>query len=121
MPTLLATRAELAEALAPDEQNLGRATALDLPDVAQAILLGIVTALQRCRDAPDGTVLAYAGPDTPLEHAAWLIRQARAAGIDLDPEKVDARCPDRLDAAARRPPADLTATRPWRPQRCASR
>lgn len=84
----------ITEALAPYEHDLWRAAALDLTDVARTVLLGIVTALHRCRDAPDGTVLAYAGPDTPLEHAAWLAHQAHAAGIDLDPEELDARCPD---------------------------
>jgi hypothetical protein len=59
-----------------------------------SILVGIVGGLYRCRDARDGTVLAYAGPDTPGEHAAWLVRQTLDAGIDLDPDEVESRCPD---------------------------
>lgn len=84
----------VTEALAPYEQDLWRAAALDLPDVAQTILLGIVAGLARCCDAPDGSVLAYAGPDTPGEHAQWLSRKALDAGIVLDPDEVASRCPD---------------------------
>ena len=84
----------VAEALVSYEEDLWRATALDLPDVARTVLLGIVAGLHRCCDAPDGTVLAYAGPDTPAEHAAWLVHKALGAGIELDPDEVESRCPD---------------------------
>ena len=84
----------VAEALVSYEEDLWRAAALDLPDVARTVLLGIVAGLHRCCDAPDGTVLAYAGPDTPAEHAAWLVREAVEAGIELDPDEVESRCPD---------------------------
>jgi hypothetical protein len=84
----------VAEGLAPFEEDLWRASALNLHDVAQTVLLGIVAGLHRCCDAPDGTVLAYAGPDTPFEHATWLIDQALEAGINLDPDEVESRCPD---------------------------
>ena len=84
----------MAEALAPFEEDLWRAAALDLRDVARKVLLGIVAGLYRCCDAPDGSVLAYAGPDTPGKHAAWLIRQALKAGIDLDVDELESRCPD---------------------------
>jgi multicomponent Na+:H+ antiporter subunit D len=40
------------------------------------------------------SVLAYAGPDTPGELAAWLTRKALDAGIVLDRDEVEARCPD---------------------------
>lgn len=84
----------VAEALVAYEEDLWRAAALDLSDVAQTILLGIVAGLHRCCDAPDGTVLAYAGPDTPAEHAEWLVREALGAGIEFDPDEVESRCPD---------------------------
>lgn len=84
----------VVEALAPFEEDLWRASDLQLGDVATTILLGIVAGLYRCRDARDGTVLVYAGPDTPGEHAAWLVRQALDAGITLDPDEVESRCPD---------------------------
>jgi hypothetical protein len=84
----------VAEVIAPYEQDLWRAAGLYLPDVAQTILLGIVAGLARCCDAPDGSVLAYAGPDTPLEHAAWLTRKALEARIVLDRDEVESRCPD---------------------------
>jgi hypothetical protein len=83
----------VAEALAPYEDDLWRAVALDLDDASRATLLGIVVGLHRCRDAPNATVLAYAGPDTPAEHAAWLVRQAHDVGIELHPDEVEARCP----------------------------
>ncbi|MFU8842007.1 MAG: hypothetical protein ACNA8R_15045 [Nitriliruptoraceae bacterium] len=53
----------------------------------------IVAGLHRCCDGPDGTVLADAGPDTPVEHAAWLVHKALGAGIELDPDEVESRCP----------------------------
>ncbi len=84
----------VTEAIAPDEEDLWRAAALDLPDVARTILLGIVDGLGRCCNARDGSVLAYAGPDTPGELAAWLIRRALEAGIVLDRDEVEDRCPD---------------------------
>lgn len=84
----------VAEALASYEDDLWRAAALDLREVAGTILLGIVDGLHRCRDARDGTVLAYAGEDTPFEQAAWLVRQAHDAGIELDRDEVEDRCPD---------------------------
>ena len=84
----------VAEALVSYEEDLWRAAALDLPDVARTILLGIVAGLHRCCDAPDGSVLAYAGPDTPAEHAAWLVHKALGAGIELAPDEVESRCPD---------------------------
>lgn len=83
----------VVEAIATDEEDLWRAAALDLPDVARAILLGIVDGLGRCRNARDGSVLAYAGPDIPGELAAWLTRKALDGGIALDRDEVEARCP----------------------------
>lgn len=62
--------------------------------MARTVLLGVVAGLHRCCDARDGTVLAYAGPDTPVEHAAWLVGEALGAGIELDPDEVESRCPD---------------------------
>ena len=83
----------VAEALASFEHELWRAAALDLPDVARTVLLGIVTGLHRCCEASDATVLAHAGPDTPLEHASWLVCEARGTGVELDPGEVESLCP----------------------------
>lgn len=83
----------VVEAIAPFEADLWRAAALELVEVSRTILVGIVAGLYRCRDARNGTVLAYAGPDTPGEHAAWLVRQALDTGIDLDADEVESRCP----------------------------
>ncbi len=83
----------VAEALASFEHELWRAAALDLPDVDRTVLLGIVTGLHRCCDASDAPVLAHAGPETPLEHASWLVREARATGVELDPGEVESLCP----------------------------
>lgn len=73
--------------------DLRRHLALGLTEEAARTLLGLVDGLHRCRDARDGTVLAYAGPDTPLELAAWEVERARLEGVEVDPAELETRCP----------------------------
>lgn len=121
LPALLAVHPERAEALEAlalarvrdvdadeiAEDLKGRLNDLSLPEFAAragkqpghdvhetCAANGIVAGLHRCCDAPDGTVLAYVGADTPVEHAAWLVHKALGAGIELDPAEVESRCPD---------------------------
>lgn len=61
---------------------------LDLAD------LGVLTGLYRCRDPRDGTVLAYAGTDTPEELAAWVLDEAAKAQVELNRVDVASACPD---------------------------
>jgi hypothetical protein len=85
---------ELVEdAIAPVEADVRRCIALGLADAAARTLLGLVDGLHRRLDAADGSVLAYAGPDTPIEFAGWAVDRARDAGIELDRDELEARCP----------------------------
>lgn len=83
-----------AEVVGPFEQNVWRAVSLGEQQAATVVLLGILDGLHRSCDAPDGSVLSYAGPDTPLEHASWLVGEARRRGIELDADEVESRCPE---------------------------
>jgi hypothetical protein len=85
---------ELVEdAIASVREDLRRCIGLGLMDEAARTLLGLVDGLHRCLDAPDGSVLACAGPDTPAELAAWAVEQARRDGVELDADEFEARCP----------------------------
>lgn len=83
----------IEESLAPVEADLRRCIELDLQREAEQTLLGLVVALHRCARPLDGTVLAYAGPDTPAEHAAWMVTQAARSGIELNAGDIEELCP----------------------------
>ncbi len=65
-----------------------------MQDAAAQLTLGGVAGLYRCRDTPDGSVLAYAGEDTPSELARWMAGAATTAGVELQPADLAAACPD---------------------------
>ena len=70
----------LAEVLEPYLKDLVRRAALGLTVAAQAIGLGLLRGLAECEsDIDDGSVLAYAGPDTPV------IWRGRCAGPSRTP------------------------------------
>lgn len=81
------------EALQPFVDDMLRRARLDMTEAAAAVALGIIAGLYACRDAPDGTVVAYAGPDTPWELADWVASEARKAGVPLASETVEDACP----------------------------
>ena len=82
------------EAVAPFVDDLRRRASLGMHEPAIQITLGILTGLHRCQDAVDGSVLAYAGPDTPGELAHWVQGEARKAGLVLPSEDVEVAWPD---------------------------
>ncbi len=82
------------EAVEPFVDDLQRRASLGMHEAAIQIALGILAGLCRCEDAVDGSVLAYAGPDTPGELAYWVQRKAREAGLVLPPDDVEAAYPD---------------------------
>lgn len=85
---------ELVEgALASVESDLGRCIDLGLRQAARQILLGLITGMHRCSNPPEGTVLAHAGPDTLTEHTTWLVDQMQQAGLVLDVDELQERCP----------------------------
>lgn len=83
------------EAVEPFVDDLRRRASLGMHEAAIQITLGVLTGLDRCQDAVDGSVLAYAGPDTPGELAHWVQGEARKAGLALPSEDVDVAWSDR--------------------------
>jgi hypothetical protein len=53
------------------------------------VTAGIVAGLYRCREPEDGTVVAYAGPDSLSELAAEVINEANRLGLVLSPDVAD--------------------------------
>jgi hypothetical protein len=85
---------ELVEgAVRPFVDDMRRRARLGMHEAAAKLALGVLTGLYRCRGPRDGTVLAYAGTDTPEELAAWVVSDAAKAGLDLSPADVAAACP----------------------------
>ena len=82
------------EALEPFVDDLCRRAGLGMRGAASRIALGALAGLDRCQDAMDDSVLAYAGPDTPAELAGWVVSKAREAGLDLTPQELEAAWPD---------------------------
>jgi hypothetical protein len=48
-----------------------------------------VAGLYRCREPEDGTVVAYAGPDSLSELADEVINEANRLGLVLSPDVAD--------------------------------
>jgi hypothetical protein len=85
---------ELVEgAVRPFVDDLRRRARLGMHEAGAKLALGVLTGLYRCRDPRDGTVLAYAGTDTPEELAAWVVSEAAAAEVELTPAEVAVACP----------------------------
>ena len=82
------------EAVEPFVDDLRRRAGLGMHEAASRITLGVLAGLNRSQDAVDGSVLAYAGPDTPAELADWVVSKAREAGLDLTPQELEAAWPD---------------------------
>lgn len=82
------------EAVEPFVDDLRRRAGLGTREAASQIALGVLTGLDRCQDAVDGSVLAYAGPDTPGELADWVVSKASEAGLELTPQQLEAAWPD---------------------------
>lgn len=82
------------EGLAPIEADLRRCIELGFRPAARQTLLGLLAGLHRRRSPRDGTVLAHAGEDVPLEHAAWLVDEAARDGLELSADDLESHCPD---------------------------
>ena len=78
----------------PFVDDLRRRARLGMHEAAAKLALGVLTGLYRCRDPRDGTVLAYAGTDTPEELAAWVVDETAKAQVELAPADVASACPD---------------------------
>jgi hypothetical protein len=86
---------ELVEAaMSPIVEDVRRRARLGMHDAAGQLTLGVLAGLYRCRDAPEGSVLAYAGEDTPSELARWIAGEVTSAVVELQPADLAAACPD---------------------------
>ena len=83
----------LSEAVEPFLADLRRRASLGL-DAAVAVAAGIVAGLYRCREPEDGTVVAYAGPDSLSELADEVMDEASKVGVVLSPDVADQFWPD---------------------------
>ncbi len=63
-------------------------------DAAADVAAGIVAGLYRCREPENGTVVAYAGPDSVSELADEVMNEANKLGVVLPPEIADQFWPD---------------------------
>jgi hypothetical protein len=83
----------LEEAVEPFLADMRRRASLGL-GAAVDVTAGIVAGLYRCREPEDGTVVAYAGPDSLSELAAEVINEANRLGLVLSPDVADQLWPD---------------------------
>lgn len=81
------------EAVAPFLADLERRAALGLSDAATSVAVGIVTGLYRVREPEMGTVLAYAGEDTPSELAGSVIERAGKLGLAIPVDATETNWP----------------------------
>jgi hypothetical protein len=83
----------LSEAVEPFRADLRRRASLGL-DAAAAVAAGIVAGLYRCREPEDGTVVAYAGPDSLSQLADEVMDEATKVGLVLSRDVADQFWPD---------------------------
>ncbi len=73
------------ETIEPFLADVRRRASLGL-DAAVILAAGIVAGLYRCRDPEDGSVVAYAGPDSPGELADEVLELSGDLGIEIPTE-----------------------------------
>ena len=83
----------LEEAVEPFLADLRRRAILGL-DAAPDVAAGIVAGLYRCREPEDGTIVAYAGPDSLSELADQVINESNRLGLVLSPDVAEQLWPD---------------------------
>lgn len=84
----------IEEVFAPFLADLERRTALGLTEAASIVATGIVAGLYGVREPEMGTVLAYAGEDTPSKLAASVIDRAGKLGLAIPVDAVETYWPD---------------------------
>lgn len=83
----------LQEAIEPFLADLRRRAGLGL-DAAAGVAAGIVAGLYQCREPADGTVVAYAGPDSLSEFADEVMSEASKLGVVLSTDIANQFWPD---------------------------
>lgn len=84
----------LGETVEPFMIDLRRHAGLGLMDAAAAVATGIVAGCYQARDAEDGTVVAYAGPDALSELADEALQEATRLGVALPADAADEHWPE---------------------------
>jgi hypothetical protein len=85
------------ETMEPFRADLERRATLGLTDAATDVLVGIVAGLYRMREPEMGTVLAYAGEDTPDELASCVMSLAAKLGLTIPDDTEEAYWPEWAD------------------------
>lgn len=84
----------LSETLDPFLADLRRRANLGLVEAAGVTATGIVAGLCRSRAPEDGTVVAYAGPDTITEFADQALRDAAEQGVPIPTDAAERYWPE---------------------------
>lgn len=71
------------EAIEPFRSDLDRRAGLGLLDAVANMAVGIVAGVYRSRDPEEGSVLAYAGDDTPVDLASEILDRAERLGVTV--------------------------------------
>jgi len=74
------------EAIEPFLADVRRRSSLGLDEAAGILAAGTVAGLYLCRDPEDGSVVAFAGPDSPGELADEVLTLAGDLGIEIPTE-----------------------------------
>lgn len=85
------------EAIEPLRSDLERRATLGSVDAAATLAVGTVAGLYRVRVPEAGTVLAYAGEDTPSELASGVLELAAKLGVEIPPSSAEDHWPDWTD------------------------
>lgn len=85
------------EAVEPFRSDLERRASLGLVDAAKTLAVGMVAGLYRVCEPEMGTVLAYAGEDTPSELGSGVLELAARLGVEVPPGAGDEYWPDWTD------------------------
>lgn len=71
------------EAMEPFRSDLDRRSELGLADPSAILAVGVVAGVYRPRKPEEGSVLAYAGADTPVDLASEFLDRAERLGVTI--------------------------------------
>lgn len=81
------------EAMEPFRSDLDRRSELGLVDAAAILAVGIVAGVYRSRKPEEGSVLAYAGEDTPIDLASEFLDRAERLGVTIPDDAGESHWP----------------------------
>jgi hypothetical protein len=87
------------EAIEPFRADLRRRASLGSSEAASSVAAGIVAGLYLVRDPEAGTVLAYAGEDTPGQLADDVLSLAAGLGVEIPADAAEEHWPDWCELA----------------------